>query len=229
MKLGDLLLNQNIIVQLVWGEQNIEFTSAVVERENELVYVTAYIHNGSELQLNITDGAGVICNVFADNSVTGQRISWRNVELTTVNRSGRCRYCIKTHGYNKVANPDDRRDNERTVIRVEGLAKDEDSEEAIKVVVNDISGVGVAFHAPVSYSPESQKVIISFTDYIDDKQFNVKVEGMISRMSNEKNHTVVGCRLVGENRDYQVYRFIKHLKGKNRNKTNAITEEEQEK
>ena len=69
MKLVELLQNQNIIVQLLWGEQKIEFYSGVTGREGEVVYVTPYIHNGSELQLNVTEGRhGVVCNVFADNS-----------------------------------------------------------------------------------------------------------------------------------------------------------------
>ena len=75
MKLADLLLNQSLVVQIVWGEQKIEFPSNVVEIQDEMAYITPYLHNGSALQLSITEGAGVVCNVFTDSTVTGQRIS----------------------------------------------------------------------------------------------------------------------------------------------------------
>lgn len=227
MKLLDLLLNQNVIVQLTWGEQKIEFPADVIEKDNESVYVTSYVHNGTELQLNITEGSGVICNVFADNSQTGQRISWRNVELTTVDKNGRILYCIKTRGFNNFANPDDRRYNERTMILVDGIVTDVYNGVIENITVRDISGVGVAFYAPETYSLKSQQVVVTFTDTIDEKIFDVKVECMISRTNIENGRTIVGCRLVGENRDYQLYRFIKHLKSKNGAKTSATESEPQ--
>lgn len=227
MRLVELLQNQNIMIQLIWGEQKIEFPSEVLEKENDYVFVTSYIHNGSELQLNIIEGSNVVCNVFADNSNTGQRVSWKNVELTTENRNGKVLYCIKTRGFNNMAHPDDRRNNERTVIQVSGTVTDVQTDETVSVTVRDISGVGVAFYAPESYSPKSQQMLVKFTDFIDEKQFDVKVECSVSRTSKEEGRTIVGCRLVGENRDYQLYRLIKHLKGKSLNKINVINSEGQ--
>ena len=218
MKLVDLLINQNIIVQLTWGEQKIEFSSEVIEKANDAVFVTSYLHNGSELQLNITGDTGVVCNVFADDTTTGQRISWRNIELTTVEKNNRTMYCLKTYGFNHVANLDERRNNERTLIQLEGKVTDVNNEETQTIIVRDISGVGVAFYAPESYSPKSQQVTVMFSDIIDTKKFDVSVECSILRMNNENGHMIVGCRLVGENRDYQLYRFIKHIKSKSKNK-----------
>lgn len=222
MKLVDLLFNQKIIIQLIWGEQKIEFYSGVTGREGEVVYVTPYIHNGSELQLNVTEGRhGVVCNVFADNSTTGQRISWRNVELTTVNKNGRTVYCIRTRGFNKFANPDDRRRNERIVVQLEGRVSDPQAAEDTNVTLRDISGVGIAFYAPKSYVPKSQQITVYFTDTIDEKEFAVRVECTVSRINVENDHAIVGCRLIGENRDFQIYRFIKHLREKNGNKNSS--------
>lgn len=215
MKLADLLLNQKIIIQLVWGEQKIEFSSSVMGIEGEVVFVTPYMHNETELNINVTEGSGVICNVYADNSVTKQRMSWKNVELTTVNIKDRVLYCVRTRGFNKVANIDDRRSNERTVIDVSGNVIDAQNNEEINVIVHDISGVGVSFYAPSSYSPKSQQIVVLFTDTIDKKIFNVKVECAVSRISIENGRATVGCRLLGENREYQLYRFIRHLKDKN--------------
>lgn len=215
MKLIDLGVKQKIIIQLVLGEQIIEFHAEVVETDSDFVYITPYMHNGSALKLNITEGADVICNVFADNLNTGQRISWRNIELTTVDKDGKTLYCIKTYGFNTLANPDDRRNNERTIIYVDGIVTDVNTGDSENVTVRDISGVGVAFLALKSYSPKSQQVLVSFTDVIDERTFDVKVECVILRMNEQDGRIIVGCRLVGENKDYQLYRFIKALKSKN--------------
>ena len=214
MKLTDLLLNQNVIIQFILGEQKIEFSSEVMLKADEVVYVSAYKHNGSELKLNITAGSGVICNVYANNLSTGQRISWRNIELTTEEKNNKILYCIKTYGFNNLASPDERRNNERTVIMVDGEVTDVQNGETENITIRDISGVGVAFYAPKSYSPQAQQVVVTFTDDIDGKIYNVKVECVISRMSVQDTNIIVGCKLVTENRDYQIYRFIKHLKSK---------------
>ena len=223
MKLVDLLLNQNVIIQLTWGEQKIEFSSNVIEKVDDVVYVSSYMHKGTELKLNVVDGTGVVCNVYADNSMTGQRISWRNVELTTEDRNGKTLYCIRTRGFNNIASPDDRRYNERTVIDIGGTVKITGTEEETNITVHDISGVGVSFYASKTYSPKVQQVTVLFTDIIDDRIFDVKVDCVITRMNVEEDRTTVGCKLSGENRDYQLYRFIKHLKRKNANKSNGLS------
>ena len=225
MKLADLLLKQSLVVQIVWGEQKIEFPSNVVEIQDELAYITPYLHNGSALQLSITEGAGVVCNVFTDSTVTGQRISWRNIELTTLDRNGKTLYCLRTRGFNNIANPDDRRGNERVVVQVDGVVIDKQNDEELNVTVYDISGVGISFHAPKTYVPKAQQLVIMFTDVIDKRTFNLRVEGSVSRVNAEEGHTTVGCRLVGENRDYQLYRLIKHLREKNGTRSNVINSE----
>lgn len=226
MKLADLPINQSIIVQIVWGEQKIEFSSEVIEHVPDAVYVTSYKHNGSELQLNITEETDVVCNVFTNKPATGQRVSWRNVELTTVERNNNtCVYSLRTRGFNHVANPDDRRYNERTVIDISGTVTDKTTDETISVTVHDISGVGISYYAPQSYEAKSQQVVIMFTDNFDDKSFNIKVDASISRTSKEIGHVTVGCRLSGENRDYQLYRLIKHLKEKKGTRTYVLSSE----
>ena len=214
MKLAELLLNQKIIIQLTWGDEKIEFPSEIVENIGEAVYATAYIHKGAALKLNITEGTDVVCNVFADNPTTGQRVSWRNVELTTSENRARTLYCVRTRGFNNVASPDERRNNERTVIDISGTVTDTSSGEITNITVHDISGVGISFYAPKTYSPKIQQVIVTFTDIIEARMFDVKVECLISRTKIEEDHITVGCKFVTENRDYQLYRLIKHLKGK---------------
>lgn len=222
MKFTELLRDQLIIVQLCWGERKIEFTSAVLGREDDAIFVTPYMHGGSELQLNVTKDKDVICNVFTDQPVTKQRISWRNVELTTVNRKGRVVYSLRTYGFNNVAAPDDRRRNNRMVVQVDGQVFDGQTDNGVDVTIRDISDVGISFYAK-NFTPQSSQIVVTFSDDIDDKKFNARVECVISRLTVENGQQIAGCRIVGGNRDYQLYCFIRHLLDKNRNR-NAVIE-----
>ena len=214
MKLLELIVNQKIIVQLVWGEQKIEFTSTVVKNDGADVLVTPYNHNGSPLDINVTAGKGVVCNLFADEPNTNKRISWKNVELTTVMEAGETLYCLRTSGYNDNAKQDERRDHERMIIRVKALAFDGESPDGVDVLVHDISDVGVSFYAPPSFSPKSSQVVVKYLDHIGDKLFDVRVDCSITRMTDKNGNVLVGCRVVGENKAYKLYGFLKRLDSK---------------
>lgn len=214
MKLSELLINQKLIVQILWGEQKIEFPSEVLSRSGESALITPYLHNGSALELNVTTGRGIVCNIFTDEPVTRKRISWKSVELTTVSFEGNPCYCIKTFGFNSVSNQDDRRHNERFVIDEPGQLYDGDT--VVNVTIHDVSDVGVSFYVPTSFTPKSQEFTVTFTDNVGDRVFDVKVHCAVSRTVNNDGTTTCGCRLVGDNKDYLVYALIKRLREKNK-------------
>lgn len=222
MKLTELLINQNIIVQLIWGEKKIEFYSDVIECNETAVYVTPYIHNGSVLDLNVIPGKGVVCNLFTDEPNTKQRISWKNVELTTVTRNNEKQYCLKSYGFNKVASLDDRRHHERIHLDITGTVFDEAAEGGVDVVIHDISDIGISFYSSSDYVPKSQPILVTFTDAIDEKSFDIKVECTITRTMQTANGPLMGCRVIGDNRDYHIYGLLKRLKEKNHNKDRSI-------
>lgn len=207
MKLVELLQNQNIIVQLLWGEQKIEFYSEVIEKNETAVFITPYVHNGQVLELNVTLDKGVICNVFTDEPVTKQRISWKGIELTTVKKNNDIIYCLKAHSYNAVSNNDDRRLHERTAVQIDACILDDN----IGVTIHDISDTGLSFYAPKSFEPTPQQLNIYFTDEIGEIEHKVKVTCTISRVAEEENRNVIGCKLLGENKDYQIYELLKRL------------------
>ncbi len=214
MKLTELHRDQKIIVQLMWGEQKIEFPSEVIEREDDVVYVTPYIHNGSVLKLHVNGDKGIVCNLFTDDSSTGQRVSWRGVELTTAERNGRTVYGLKTFGFNNLSNLDDRRMHTRVPMQLMAQLYDGIQTEGIRIIIRDISDTGISFYAPESFEQKTAQVIVAFEDKIDEREFNIKVECAISRIERENGHILAGCRLVGENKNYQIYGLIKRLKSK---------------
>lgn len=216
MKLVELLANQRLTVQLLWGEQKIEFFSNVVETDESAAYISPYLHNGGELELNVTPNKDVICNIFTNNPSTKQRISWKNVELTTITRKDKVVYCIKTNGYNHIAKHDDRRKHDRLIITAKAQVYEGKSDECVNIVVHDISDIGISFYAPNSFEPNEHQLTVAFSDYIGEKVFNIKVECAIARMTNKVGNRFIGCKILKENKDYQLYSFMKRLEGKSK-------------
>lgn len=216
MKLNELLENQRLTIQILWGEQKIEFFTNVLAKDDSAVYVGPYLHNGSELELNVTKDKEVICNLFTNDLTTKHRISWKNVELTTVIRNDKRMYCLKTNGYNHVAKHDDRRKHDRVVVMAKALLFEGKSNTGVDIIVHDISDIGISFYAPNSFSPNVHVFTIVFSDKAGGKSFDVKVECAIARTTNKAGNRFVGCKILKENRDYQLYGFMKRLEDKSK-------------
>lgn len=223
MKLLELIENQRLTIQLLWGEQKIEFSSNVIEKDDSSVYVSPYLHNGAELELNVVQGKGVICNLFTNDPLTKHRISWNNIELTTVVRNDNMVYRLKTNGYNHTAKHADRRKHDRLIVHTKAKVFDKDSNEGVFIIVHDISDVGISFYAPKTFIAKTHKFTIIFSDTIKDKTFDVNVECTIARVINNAENRFYGCKIVKENKNCQLYCFMKRLGAKNKS---AITESE---
>lgn len=214
MRLTELVVSQRLTIQILWGEQKIEFFSNVIGREDSVVYVSPYLHNGSALELNVTADTGVICNLFTISPTTKHRVSWKNVELTTVTRNDKIVYCIKTNGYNHIAKHDDRRKHERIIISTTAQVFDGQSNEGVDIKIHDISDIGISFYAPNSFLPNGNQLTVIFIDMIGTKRFDIRVECAIARMTSKAGNRFVGCKILKENKDYQLYGFMKRLEEK---------------
>ena len=218
----DMGINQSIMVQLVWGEQRIEFATDVLEQDSNGVIIAPYLHNNAQLELNVTWDKPVVCNIFATNPLNQQRISWKNVELVTMKRGEAIVYHIKSNAYNAMAIHDDRRKNARVIVRVKGQVYDTSGGYYLDVLIHDISDVGISFYAPSSFTPLTPQLIVVFTDVVNDKQFDLKVDCVISRTHKKAGNNFYGCRIVGEKRDYLLYGFLKRLNEKSRARMDVI-------
>lgn len=211
MKLSELSIGQQIVIQIIWGEQKIEFFSSVLGISEMSVLVTPYIHNNSPLKLNIDTAHNVICNVFAKSTKSNHRRSWRNVELQTVEADGKVAYCIKTSGFNHVSSHDDRRKHERIVVQRDAIIKDSVTGNDINIVVNDISDIGISFIADEANDIKMDSIIIIFQDVVNDRNYNMKVECKPIRKHKVDGGEFYGCKIVNENKDFLIYSFILRL------------------
>lgn len=225
MKLSELLKNQELNVQIKWDEKIIEFSSFVLECDKYVVYITPFNYKGKELELNISGNSNIVCNLYT-NDEDNKRISWKAIELTTVERHGKKVYCLKAHAFNNVSCVDDRRSHERIPIQVDAWLFDMDDTES--VTIHDISDNGLGIYAPCNFEPKSRQILISFTDSIGKETFNFKLECDIARMKNENGVLVIGCRLTGENKEYQVYELMKRLRIKYSDTTSGENKMEKE-
>jgi len=130
---------------------------------------------------------------------------------TTVIRNDEVMYCLKTNGYNHIAKQDDRRKHDRLIISLAGKVFDGRSEEGVDIIVHDISDIGISFYAPKTFLPNDTQLTIVFSDTIDEKEFNVKVDCAIARTANKAGNRFVGCKILTESKEYYLYGVMKRL------------------
>lgn len=218
MKITELGIGQKISIQLLWGESKIEFISDIVEKNDSGIFITPYLHNGSILELNVNPGKGVICNVFATDTLSNKRISWKNVFLLTEEKGDKKEYFIKTSGFNNLAKQDDRRKHDRIVIHKKGQVYESTTDKVTDIIIHDISDIGISFYAPPSFVPAVSQIKIHFYDAIDDKTFDVNVDCVITRYHEKAGNVFYGCKISGENKEYLLYGFLLRLMEKHKNK-----------
>lgn len=214
MKLSEMVINQKVIVQIIWGGKTLEFPFVVLGRVEDGVSIMPYEHDGRLLEFNIDYNSGVLCNIYTDDINNQSRVSWKNVTVTTETRDRGVMYIIKTSVFNQMSKNDERRLNDRMVIRKNGQIINDNNEKPVDIMVHDISDAGLSFYAPTGYMPRSNQVKIVFGDSIDGKEYNIKIDCTIARTENKLGTVFYGCKIMGDNRDYLVYGFMKRLSKK---------------
>lgn len=214
MKLSDLVVGQQVVVQVVWGEQKIEFFSYVKDKSDMNAIVTPYLHNNGPLELNIEPNSKVDCNVFAYSSETNQRRAWKNVELHTINKNGEMVYSITTNHYNHISTHGDRRKHDRVQINKEAKVCAQNGVQQHDITIYDISDIGISFYSDFEFEPDSSSVTIFFNDTLNNREFKMKVDCKIVRSHRASDGLFWGCRIAGENRDFLVYSLLSRLLNK---------------
>lgn len=214
MKLTELYVGQRTVVQLVWGEKKIEFFSNVLNTTDKGVYVTAYMHQGAPLELNVDSDSKVECTLFAHSSEHNHRRSWKNVELSTVSYNGTKAYYITTSAFNHYSKHDDRRKHDRVIIHKNGQVYDAVSKQDIAIMVHDISDIGISFYAPPSFNPSANQITVTFEDVVNNRLLKVKVECIPVRTHKVNGQAFWGCRIANENKDFLLYGFLVRLVNK---------------
>lgn len=215
MKLSDLNAGQKVIIQIVWDGQTMEFYSEVTGVSDKGAYLTPYLHQGTPLELTVNNNSKATCNLFTDSPENNKRISWRSIELSTIDKKGSKLYHVTTNAFNSMANLDDRRNHDRVVIHKDGKIHIPETGQQTAVKIHDISNVGLSFFAPLSFQPASNQIVVLLNDTINDNTFNLKVACTVARSYNRNGMTFYGCRITEENKEYILYSCLLNLMNKN--------------
>ncbi len=210
MKLNELVITQKIIVQVNLGEQVIEFYADVLDLNEDGITVTPYVHNDEVLELSIDAHHSIMCNIYADDLANNRRISWKNVKVQTVDTNNGKAYYISTSAFNRHSREDDNRQHNRLLVHKNAHILEEDK--FIDIIVHDISDRGISFYAPPSYKPTSNHLTIVFADNIDEKDFDLKIACQIARTERKAGVVFYGCKVLGDNKEFLSYGFLKRLK-----------------
>lgn len=213
MRLNELVADQKILVQINLGEQTIEFYADILKVQGEGIDTTPYIHNDEVLELNIETHHGVVCNIFAENPSNKKRVSWKNVKIHTIDsdnsENGKI-YHISTSTFNRHSREDDNRQHNRLIIHKNAHILDQGK--LTDIVVHDISDSGISFFVSPSYKPSSNQLTIVYTDSVDEKNFQLKLECQIARTERKAGVVFYGCKVMGDNKDFLTYGFLKRIK-----------------
>lgn len=204
MRMSELKVNQQLTIAISWGERSFEFRTFVLMNAASRVYVNPYIHNGSELPIDTDKTKGIICTVYAIDPTSNQRISWNNVDITTVRINDQTMYHISTANYNLMSKSNDRRRHDRITIQTQGKVTF-DGENFTQVLVHDISDNGISFYAPMTFSTDSNQLTLSFIGKVDEKIFDISVELLVERITTRMGNILYGCRIAKENREYLLF------------------------
>lgn len=219
MELKEINKDQELIAQLVWGDKKIEFHTKLIDYSEEGIYIEPYRHNHHPLDLHITIGCGVFCHLFTDDPNTRNRISWRSVELHTVDYLGRKVHHVTTSSFNKLSQNDERRTHERIKIHQMGKVIDSEGNE-FSVRIHDVSDNGISFYAPVGFEPKSPHLVVQFSDSIRGEVFELKVNGKIVHSSTKTGAPFFGCEVAEANREYLLYGCLRRVMNNKNSKEN---------
>jgi len=216
MKLNELSENQLITIQLLWGSLQFEMPTSVSSASNNGVYADIYYYDGRELK--IVEDNTATCNVFTIDPKTKNRISWNNVYISTVEKNGKSFYYIQNRSFDDTSSDSDRRNNSRIVFHKKGHVIDSAGKNEADIMIHDISDKGISFYAPMTFTPETKQLMITFSDVVEEKEFNLKISCRIKRTYNKAGNVFYGCSLLEENKLYSLYGFLLKLQKKKKDK-----------
>jgi len=212
MKLHELPVGQKLIIQIVSGENIFEHATEIVKQRKDAICVKPYVYQDKELDLNIEISSPVVCNLYTDDPNDKKRISWKNVELKTEKATSSLVYVIRTSAFNTLSQEDDRRHNERIIVQKKAQLVDMQTEDLTNIIVHDVSDDGISFFAPADFKHSSNQFMILFSDAVADYSFELKINCSIARTVKKAGNLLYGCRLIGDNKDYHMYVFLRKLK-----------------
>lgn len=207
MRLVDIFEHTDVVVQMAWEKNKLEFPSKVVMRDENGIYITPYFRENRPVPLHITMRDEVVCSVFADDPITGSRIAWKNLDLETRDVGHRKLYYVNTSGFNSDSFEAERRVHERTLEEKRGFLTIDNKQ--LPVVVHDISDNGLSFYISQETTvPLAGHFFIHFNDSVRQEYFELKIKCKVVRSREQDGNLIYGCKVLEPSRDYLLYVYL---------------------
>lgn len=207
MTFTEAQVGDNLIIQVVFKEQNIDLPSKIVGiRGNDLIVDIIYL-NKKIVNLS-SDNIRINLMLIRENKVP---IVWKNVTCKTIKENEQAFYQITAHSEGYENN---RREAFRLIIGNDGMAQVGVNKKALEVIVKDISENGFSFVTSTDIKMAIGKPVrLVFVDL--DITFNLI--GIVVRKVNVNEQEVLyGCKLSVRNN-----KLLKYINSKQRQSISA--------
>ncbi|MCR4782712.1 MAG: PilZ domain-containing protein [Lachnospiraceae bacterium] len=211
MTLQDLEDNQEVEIEIIWGDKSFSIPSKVKGKSSAGVLLLPYVTNGNEITINDNMTKTFTFNLYAIESDTKKRVGWKSVDLQSVPYDGEHYYACKVRSFSRDSRESDRRSEERIPIGVSGNATDLASKTRENITIKDISEKGIGFIAEKSIDFKRMQQKITFSDSVSDEDFEFAFNAKIVRIVSEGDKKLYGCKIVDMPKDISLYIFLKKM------------------
>ncbi|MBQ4282830.1 MAG: PilZ domain-containing protein [Lachnospira sp.] len=214
MKLNELEVGDNVILQVNFNDKFADFPSVVVKTDKEGIFIEAVKVNDKVVGFSSANVAIDLYNVRAEKPP----MIWKRVACTTVTVGGKVQYYIVASGEGYESN---RREAFRLFVGIAGIAQLGVNKKAVDVIVKDVSETGFSF---VSEYDMGEIINSPVRLVFEDMDRNYSLMGIVVRkVIIAERKIVYGCKLSVENFELVRYINFKQRQQLQMNKDNAAS------
>lgn len=199
MKLNELQVGDNIIIQISFNDKRADFPSAVAKLEKDGILIEVVKVNDKVVGFS---GEGIVIDIYNVRAEKPPMV-WKRVACTTVSSGGKTYYKIIASGEGYESN---RREAFRLFIGIAGVAQLGINRKAIDVIVKDVSETGFSF---VSEQDMGEVINSPVRLVFEDMERSYSLMGLVVRkVIIAEKKILYGCKLSVEN--FELVRYINY-------------------
>ena len=210
-KIDDIKSGQKVTLEILWGEGDFEVPSEVLGNIGGKLLLKPYIHNGVPVKLFSEDNEDMVINLHCFDE-DGSRKVFNEVSISSHSYKDEKLYEVSADKINSFAQSSERRSYKRTEINYPGKLITEKGSVLKEITIKDISDGGISFTVSSSYKVDQKKVVMTWDDKIQGKEFHIRVHGLVSRTEEDGDNTIYGCEIMEPDRDLLMYTLLKRAK-----------------
>lgn len=213
MLLKELGKGSAVVLELIWGNMNYKIKTQVIDTDETGILIPALMYDGVALDASSKVFQEMRFNLYG-NGVDDQRICWKNLKLSNVQRERGKYYHLTVSVFNQHGGMNDQRGEKRIPM---GLSAEihivnAESDNSFEALLKDISNEGAAIFLDERLELVGTKLDLSFADEIREHTFELRGRYQCLRIvQQEDGGYVYGLKLLEGSRDLLAYIYLKRL------------------